>query len=141
MSRGINNYRYKRFCITIRILFNTVKSKNVFGCSFVPKTRGGDTFTVTLFAIKSANPYLPNLSVEANVWATTSVKCADAVRPQEISGMRKPSLIEEYDSQGSSGMFGRYIINGVSNGSSDRTITIEKNSGIERRRIDRSIAD
>ena len=95
----------------------TVKSKNVFGFSFVPKTRGGDAFTVTLFAINSANPYLPNLSVGAATWATTSVKCADAVRPQEISGMRKPSLIEEYDSQGSSGMFGRYIINGVSNGS------------------------
>lgn len=109
----------------------TVKSKNVFGFSFVPKTRGGDAFTVTLFAINSANPYLPNLSAGAATWATTSVKCADGVRPQEISGMRKPSLIEEYDSQGSSGMFGRYIINGVSNGSSDRTITIEKNSGIE----------
>ena len=85
------------------------------GFSFVPKTRGGDAFTVTLFAINSANPYLPNLSVGAATWATTSVKCADGVRPQEISGMRKPSLIEEYDSQGSSGMFGRYIINGVSN--------------------------
>ena len=35
----------------------TVKSKNVFGFSFVPKTRGGDAFTVTLFAINSANPY------------------------------------------------------------------------------------
>lgn len=145
ISAGTSEYYNTRFILlvdgvpceftvdgkTAYIHFYKVESENVFDFSFVPKTSGGDRFTVNLIAVNSTQPYFSTRAAIANVWAMTVIKCADSVKLQQISEIRKPDIVEPYENNSWLGISGKYFINGVSNGSSERAITITEGKGFE----------
>lgn len=145
ISAGTSEYYNSRFILlvdgvpceftvdgeTAYIHFYKVESENVFDFSFVPKTSGGDRFTVNLIAVNSTQPYFSTRAAIANVWAMTVIKCADSVKLQQISEIRKPDIVEPYENNSWLGISGKYFINGVSNGSSERAITITEGKGFE----------
>ena len=145
ISAGTSEYYNTRFILlvdgvpceftvdgkTAYIHFYKVESENVFDFSFLPKTSGGDRFTVNLIAVNSTQPYFSTRAAIANVWAMTVIKCADSVKLQQISEIRKPDIVEPYENNSWLGISRKYFINGVSNGSSERAITITEGKGFE----------